>query len=71
MSTQDKAKNAAEKGTGKIKEQLGKRPTTNPLKPKASATRTAGDRRRWHVNGAAILRPVCQSPYRRITAGHR
>ena len=24
MSTQDKAKNAAEKGTGKIKEQLGK-----------------------------------------------
>jgi hypothetical protein len=38
MSTQDKAKNA-EKGTGKIKEQLGKAADDNPLKPKASATR--------------------------------
>ena len=30
MSTQDKAKNAAEKGTGKSRNNSAKRPTTNP-----------------------------------------
>ena len=34
MSTQDKVKNAAEKGTGKIKEQLGKATDDKSLEPK-------------------------------------
>jgi len=39
MSAQDKAKSAAEKGTGKLRNNSGKRPTTNPSKPKARAIR--------------------------------
>lgn len=39
MSTRDKAKNAAEKATAKLRNNSAKRQATNPLKPKAKATR--------------------------------
>jgi uncharacterized protein YjbJ (UPF0337 family) len=43
MSTQDKAKNAAEKGTGKIKEQLGKATNDESLEAEGRADQAKGN----------------------------
>jgi uncharacterized protein YjbJ (UPF0337 family) len=43
MSTQDKAKNAAEKGTGKIKEQLGKATDDKSLEAEGQRDQAKGD----------------------------
>jgi uncharacterized protein YjbJ (UPF0337 family) len=43
MSTQDKAKNAAEKGTGKIKEQLGQATDDNSLEAEGQADQAKGN----------------------------
>jgi uncharacterized protein YjbJ (UPF0337 family) len=43
MSTQDKAKNAAEKGTGKIKEQLGEATDDKSLEAEGQRDQAKGD----------------------------
>ena len=43
MSTQDKAKNAAEKGAGKIKEQLGKATGDESLEAEGQADQAKGN----------------------------
>jgi uncharacterized protein YjbJ (UPF0337 family) len=43
MSTQDKAKNAAEKGAGKIKEQLGKATNDESLEAEGQRDQAKGD----------------------------
>jgi uncharacterized protein YjbJ (UPF0337 family) len=43
MSTQDKAKNAAEKGTGKINEQLGKAADDKSLEAEGQRDQAKGD----------------------------
>jgi uncharacterized protein YjbJ (UPF0337 family) len=43
MSTQDKAKNAAEKGTGKIKEQFGKATDDESLEAEGQRDQAKGD----------------------------
>jgi uncharacterized protein YjbJ (UPF0337 family) len=43
MSTQDKAKNAAEKGAGKIKEQLGKATDDESLEAEGQRDQAKGD----------------------------
>ena len=43
MSTQDKAKNAAQKGTGKVKEQLGKATDDKSLEAEGQNDQTKGN----------------------------
>ncbi len=43
MSTQDKAKNAAEKGTGEIKEQLGEATDDKSLEAEGQRDQAKGD----------------------------
>jgi uncharacterized protein YjbJ (UPF0337 family) len=43
MSTEDKAKNAAEKGTGKIKEHLGKATDDETLEAEGQADQAKGN----------------------------
>jgi uncharacterized protein YjbJ (UPF0337 family) len=43
MSTEDKAKNAAEKGTGKIKEKLGKATGDKSLEAEGQADQAKGN----------------------------